>query len=907
MALRSAAAAWPLEVPTSRAWGPLLARAAVLRRCWPVLSSEQWLMVGLAGVALVAHAVNMFDFLAAAAKDDEGIYTAQAWAVLREVRLAPYTYWYDHAPAGWLLLATWMGLTGGPLAFGQALDSGRFLMLVLHVASVMLLYRSARRLGCASGAAALGCLLFSASPLAVFYGRLVLLDNIMVFWLLLSLDMVLDSEKRLSRLALSGACFGLACLTKETAIVLAPSLLLLLHQQRQAYHGHFGSASWLAPMVLVLSWYPLYAALKNELLPAGESLLFVVQGSTNATTSLTEALKWQATRGGGGALNLDNEFWQLVRGDWMPRDALLVLGGAAAAGLNLVRALVGSRVGRRQGLAVALLGLLPLAYMGRGGVVFDFYILAAIPFLCLNLAFATTLLASRVRFGFPQPIAILLGSALVAGYLDANTLQPLYNLHPGRAGREAIPWIKQHLAPDSRMIVPDDAWTDLHEVGSGGPAFPNSHSHWKVAADPEIRDGVFHADWKRVDYLVMTPALEEAFVASDDRVALDALHNAHLVKQWQSDGAWMALWKVDQSGTTEDRLLTQAAASMVDGFEHSRLGAYIGDDGSVLSETQAYALLRDVWSNDRTDFNRTWAWTQANMIGPNGLPGWVWRDGSVLDAHTAADADTDMALALLMAGRLWNDSSLLEAGRASVRAIWQHDVLRVAGKPLMTAGDWVSDDQQQGVAFNPSYFAPYAYRIFAEADPDHDWSGVIDSGYETLFGLSRAPLGADRFAGLPADWVSVDRVTGTLAPLNLAGKPTTTAYGFDAPRTYWRVALDRLWSGDGRAEAYLNQSGFLRDDIARKGRPSGVYAHDGSVLDDSFSVVGTAGALAALATTDPAAGQGLFASQIVGTLETGPGPDRVAWGDPRSVYDQAWGWFATALYANRLPDLWHAS
>ena len=31
---------------------------------------------------------------------DEGIYMEQAWSVLREGRLSPYTYFYDHAPAG---------------------------------------------------------------------------------------------------------------------------------------------------------------------------------------------------------------------------------------------------------------------------------------------------------------------------------------------------------------------------------------------------------------------------------------------------------------------------------------------------------------------------------------------------------------------------------------------------------------------------------------------------------------------------------------------------------------------------------------------------------------------------------------------------------------------------------------
>src|SRR5438309_663530 len=46
---------------------------------------------------------------------DEGIYMQQAWSVLREGQLSPYTYVYDHAPAGCLAFPP--GVSVFPLRF----------------------------------------------------------------------------------------------------------------------------------------------------------------------------------------------------------------------------------------------------------------------------------------------------------------------------------------------------------------------------------------------------------------------------------------------------------------------------------------------------------------------------------------------------------------------------------------------------------------------------------------------------------------------------------------------------------------------------------------------------------------------------------------------------------------------
>lgn len=865
--------------------------------------TEPLLLLTLVLLGLVMQALNMFNYPGFTLTDDEGIYAGQAWSVLREGRLSPYTYIYDHAPAGWIAIAGWFGLTGGPHTFGGAIDSGRLLMLLLHLALIPLLYHLARKLGCATPVAALAVVPFVLSPLAIFYGRMLLLDNIMVFWLLLSLDLLLNGWGRLSRVALSGVCFGLALLSKETAIVFLPALLFVAVQERRRHQGRFAVAAWVVLLLVVASWYPLYALLKGELLGGGA----VFSGGNTfggSGISLLEALRWQLGRTGGGALNLHNEFWTLVRDDWWPRDPFLVVGGVVAVGVNLVRG-----VRDRRALAAGLLGALPLLYLARGGIVFGFYILAALPFLCLNLGLLIAPLFARL----PRVAAAALGGgavlALLGGYWQGGALRPLYVENQSGPGREALAYIKANIPADSRIIIRDDLWADLHEPGLGGPAFPNAHSHVKVATDPDVRQGVFHDDWHTVDYLVITPHLDQEFALEGNTVALDALHHGHQIASWSAQGdprfqpnQVIELWKVDHPGPTERDLLTSTDRAIADRFEQD--GAFAAADGTVTSEAQSYALLRAVWSDDRTTFNRTWAWTQAQLQRPDGLYSWRWQDGASRDTNSATDADADIALALLLAGKRWNDPALHDAGIRTVNAIWDHEVVTVGGRPYLTAGDWAT--QGDVLALNPSYFAPYAYRIFKDVDPDprHDWWEVINTGYEILPTASNATLGSARSAGLPPDWVGIERATGALVPLPLSGNDTTR-YGYDAARTYWRIALDLRWSGDGRADSYLRENaGFLREEVARKEAPSAIYAHDGTIVLEPPSLVGNAGALAMLLTTDPASANALYVDHFVkGVTRQG---EEAHWGNPTDLYGQEWAWFAVAFYADALPDLWHS-
>jgi endo-1,4-beta-D-glucanase Y/4-amino-4-deoxy-L-arabinose transferase-like glycosyltransferase len=848
-------------------------------------------MVSLVCISLFVHAANMFN--SPAVFEDEGTYALQAWAVLRMHRLTPYTFTYDHGPGAWIVAAAWMLLTGGPRTFGGAIPSARVLMLILHVASVPLLYRLCRKLGCGPAAAWLATLVFTVSPLALAYQRAFVLDNVMVFWLLVSLNLLLDGWGRLSRLVLSGITFGLAVLSKETALFLFPAVAYIGYRQRWRHHGGFGLAAWVVPAFVTMSWYSLYAALKGELLPATSAFRFaVLSRGSPAKNSLVEAVRWQIARQGGNPFSLHNAFWQLARHDWIRKDPLLLGIGAAAVAFNLVRG-----VRNRRALAAGLLGLFPLLYLARGGVVFDFYVLFALPFLALNLGVAASVIPKRFPPAVAWVAALALAAVVVGAWWTTGRLHSYFQARAARVDRLAVAWVKRNVPPQSRMVVADNFWADLHEPGLWGPAFPNAHSHWKVVNDPAIRNGVFYNDWRRVDYLLTSTLNEGTFRATGNQVALNALSHAEIVKSWSSGPSLVRLWKVIGAGGSEHESLVQAGdyLSRTFGLE----GAFVGRDGSVSSESESYALLRAVWSNDPATFNRVWGWTQAHLQRPDGLCSWLWKDNRVADVSTATDADADIAYALLVAGRRWASPALTEQGRRMAAAIWDKEVVSVKGQSYAVAGDWGA--ARQVLPLNPSYFSPFAYRVFAEADPSHPWFSLLDAGYKLLDSSSQALLGGRTTAGLPPDWVALDRTSGTLAPLALTGQ-NTTRYSYDAARSFWRVALDYRWTGDGRGAAFLRRAQFLDGEVGRKGAVSGAYAHDGTILEDHSSPVGTAGAVAALLTTDYPKADALYWRSVVGTAVRGAKGSY--WGDPSDLYGQEWIWFAAAFYNNSIPNLW---
>lgn len=331
-------------------------------------------------------------------------------------------------------------------------------------------------------------------------------------------------------------------------------------------------------------------------------------------------------------------------------------------------------------------------------------------------------------------------------------------------------------------------------------------------------------------------------------------------------------------------------------------------DNLTTSEGQSYTMLRAVWQNDQATFDKTWSWTQEQLQhSDTELFSWKWGkkpDGSygVLTAengqNTASDADTDIALALLMAGSRWGQQSYIDSAKLIISDIWDEEVITIKGQPYLAANN-IEKQSQERIIVNPSYLAPYAYKLFAEADtnPKHDWRALVDSSYNLLGTVIDSKLDKDKSAGLPPDWVVVMRATGEI---KAASEPNlTTNYSFDALRTPWRLAMDYTWNKDLRANMLLGKMYFLDEEWQNNNKLASVYKHDGSVQTDGEVAAMYGGSMGFFTVRNR-----LQASEIYQQkLKTLYNPNTQNWSTPMSYYSDNWTWFGMALYSENLPNL----
>lgn len=845
----------------------------------------------LIAISMFAHGYNMFQY--PYYENDEGTYMSQAVAVTEQAKLAPYTYWYDHAPGGWFFIAIWAKLTGGYFSFGDSINTGRVLMLLVHVVTTLLLYGILRRTVCNRVYSLVGALLFAVSPLAIEIGRRVLLDPIMIMWVLASVFTIVGEHRKLRHFFLSAIFFAFAVLTKEPAIFFLPALLYTVYTGADLSHRRVVIVKWVTVFSILVSLYPVYALMKGEFFPYGSSL-----GGSSPHVSLLETLKYQADR------KTDGNFWDLNGGfqfyfhAWtngnhdlmLIGDPVLMLGGLTATIAVLILSLWVRRV-----RVMAILTLCYWIFLIRGGVIIQFYILPLLPLMagCIAIVAQEIARLKKRKYSYVLQTSILL-LIIIPTSLIYFKRTAIYTQNQTTPQIQALEWVQKNIPNDAVLLIDNYAYVDITYN------YPKANYYWKAEVDPEIHDGLLKGKWYNIDYILSTGQIEQDVARVGFVLVGDAMKNSVPLATFERDGYAVTIRKVIKS----------VAQPVAVNAWHYYANTFLSDgrafdpytQNRTTSEGQSYLLLRAVWNNDKTTFDSGWNWTKQNLQkrSNDSLLAWLWSNDNgktyrVSDLETASDADQDTALALLFAYKKWGNTEYLKEAKEIINDIWKFEVVKVKNNNYLVAN--TNSLRDNTYLLNPSYLSPATYRIFAEVDLTHDWMSVVDSSYQLLDKISVNSKGNLQ---LPSDWIMIDRNSGITSSATKYTSKTADQYGYDAFRVMWRIALDAKWNKEPRAEIYLNKYNAFFNNQFYNHKLVSIYSNEGQPISSEGNISTDIGALSVFDITDKNVAENFYQARIASTYN-----QEGYWEARDNYYGQNWAWFGTAFHKDVLINLWN--
>jgi len=486
------------------------------------------IIAAVLALATAVSAVNMTGY--PQRFEDEGTYISQAWAVKEQGTLTHYTYWYDHPPVGWAQMAFHLAATDALDRYGSAITAGREFMLLMHIATIGLLFALMRRLGIGSIAAGLGTLAFALSPLAVEFSRYVLLDNVALPWFLGALLLALGPRRHIALAVGSAVCMAIAVLSKETFVVLLPVILYAFWQAGDKRNRRYMLAVFGVVFVMVSMLYVLYALLKNELLP-GEGHV-----------SLLGSLTWQLfERAGSGSVFDPGSGTRGLVDYWLRIDHWLLLAGVIALPFAfLYRRLRPIALG----LLIGLLLLLRTGYLPYP------YIIALLPFAAitfasvLQYAVITPLMSHgitirRILAVSVAGVLLVVASVFVAPSWQAK-LAAITHEDQDASSRQAVAWVDRHISHDNRLVVESALWTDLQAKGFDSP---DPVWLYKTETDPAVAKEI--DGWRGIDYVILNgPTIGAKNFKESFPIVSQAVRHSRLVAEFGRDNQKILIYEV---------------------------------------------------------------------------------------------------------------------------------------------------------------------------------------------------------------------------------------------------------------------------------------------------------------------------------------------------------------------------
>ena len=495
----------------------------------------------LSPVLAISAIISLVNFGGAPQRiDDEGTYTAQAYAVSAFGQLAHYTYGYDHPPLGWIQIAGYAQLTGAFARYDLAVLAAREAVVIASLISVVLVWALGRRLGLGLAASAAAALIFAVSPLALQFHRTVYLDNIALPWLLAAFVLALHKRSQLASFAASAACFSIAVLSKETFLLALPFLAWMMVRSAHKATRRYTLSVAGTVVVLIGSSYLLLAAIKGELFPSSNK------------SSLVNGIFFQlGSRTGSGSVFDPSSLISRVFSMWWQLDPVIIVLGTFAS----FAALFFTRLRPIAALMVFLI----VAMFRPGGYLPVPYIIVLLPFASILIA-ALAEKAIRVprhsrgsvRLRAGASVALTAVALVVAGPLWTTQLRGFLLADLDAPLRSAETWAMANIPHTNRIIVDDAMWVDLVKAGWSRD---NVVWYYKVDTDPAVK-AKSPQGWKDSDYVITTDSMR-SFPNSLPEVKA-AISNSEVIASFGKGSQAVDIRRINPAGPSAAKKITAA-------------------------------------------------------------------------------------------------------------------------------------------------------------------------------------------------------------------------------------------------------------------------------------------------------------------------------------------------------------
>jgi endoglucanase len=601
---------------------------------------------------------------------------------------------------------------------------------------------------------------------------------------------------------------------------------------------------------------------------------------------------------------------------WRLADPLLILGGLFAALIGVITA-----YWNRFLFGIGILILCFVIFFGRGGIVLYYYIIPILALFAIGIGVligSAMNLAARFtprRWSLWASSALVLAASVFVGQQAVAANHTNFSADRTTPQVQAADWIVQNVPSGSTIVMDSYPWVDLRESSfTDGKTFV-AHYYWPALSDPAIRDTELHDNWHSIDYLLISPNTTADAARSSLPLLAQSIQNSDEVASFAS-GNWtvkiMRIRKVTRTPAANNSILQSSWQSYKSRFIN--LGEVIDPEsnGQTTSQEEADAMLRAVYANDQASFAALWGWTQSHLQrSDNGLFATRWGVSTkssaapgILENNTSANADETIAYSLALASKSWNRPDYQATARQIAQRIWSTETTTINGRRVLVAGNWAGGGgpKNDPATVNPSYFEPYAYRVFADIDQKDPWITLVDSSYDVLEQLHSDPSFGGP-AGLFPDWVAMNVKNGQLstAPVNT---PDVKQSARDASRIALNLSVDWLWNHDDRALNTLKMDDFVTKQISSSGEALAAYNFDGTPATTQTSASTMVSAIPQiLLIGQQATALKLYATTVVRSFNSGPGGQ--FWGaDQNNLSMQTAYWYTTAVMDGSLANLW---